>query len=505
MNLDHVIPTCASGRWHRRLASAHPLAWLALLAAAHGVHWRWAAARLGDGSDDPLGVAAAAVLGWALLRQAGAMRAQPRLPWLWLSMGLSVAATAAVWWLPPLAGALLAALALVCGTCAFLPSGAAALPLAGLAVLALPLVSSMQFYAGFPLRVATAEASTWLLKGLGFAAERSGSAMAVDGRLIIVDAPCSGVQMVWMAYFCACATALWAGLRDAAFARRLPGVGALVLLGNVLRNSVLVGLEAQGQPVEEWLHQAVGLAVLAGVCAGVCGLMRRPAGQASATATPPGGPRGDGPWHIADAAIWRKRANLATASSRCLPPPARRNRRGWPWQWAVLPALLACLAAPWALPGSDPVGGGNAGRVDSEWPREWEGRALRPLALSPVEQRFAAHFPGQLTRLTDGVQTLVWREVHAPTRMLHPAADCYRGLGYRIENARLERDAQDRLWRCFVAERTGPSGEKQRIRVCERIVDATGRSFTDTSSWFWSAQLGQSTGPWQALTIARAL
>ena len=75
-----------------------------------------------------------------------------------------------------------------------------------------------------------------------------------------------------------------------------------------------------------------------------------------------------------------------------------------------------------------------------------------------------------------------------------------RGLGYRIEQARLERDGRQRLWRCFVAERDGT-----RLRVCERIVDAEGRAWTDASSWFWAAQLGQSSGPWQAVTTARPL
>ena len=67
-----------------------------------------------------------------------------------------------------------------------------------------------------------------------------------------------------------------------------------------------------------------------------------------------------------------------------------------------------------------------------EWPSEWDGAALRPLALSDVEQRFADRFPGAIGRMTDGTQTLVMREVSQPTRMLHPAADCYRALGYRI-------------------------------------------------------------------------
>ncbi|HZE92168.1 MAG TPA: hypothetical protein VE029_10765 [Rhizobacter sp.] len=164
---------------------------------------------------------------------------------------------------------------------------------------------------------------------------------------------------------------------------------------------------------------------------------------------------------------------------------------------ALTLVLAACALAPLAQRGTAPD---RSATASIEWPTTWEGRTLRPLAFSAVEQRFAARFPGQMARLTDGAQVLVLREVRRPTRMLHPAADCYRGLGYRIQQAQLERDAQQRLWRCFVAERNG-----QRIRVCERIVDAQGQAFTDPSSWFWAAQLGQSTGPWQAITTARAL
>jgi hypothetical protein len=159
-------------------------------------------------------------------------------------------------------------------------------------------------------------------------------------------------------------------------------------------------------------------------------------------------------------------------------------------------ALLACALLPLARLSPAASATSDAG----EWPTEWQGRPLRPLALSAVEERFAARFPGRIARLTDGEQVLVWRAVRSPTRMLHPAADCYRGLGYRIEQARLEADAQRQMWRCFVAERDG-----QRLRVCERIVDAQGRIYTDASNWFWAAQLGMSTGPWQAITTARAL
>ncbi|MES2185233.1 MAG: hypothetical protein V4505_11850 [Pseudomonadota bacterium] len=163
--------------------------------------------------------------------------------------------------------------------------------------------------------------------------------------------------------------------------------------------------------------------------------------------------------------------------------------------------LLLCLAATAAqaiVAVLHPHQDGTATSTAHEWPSSWEGTPLRPLALSPVERRFAEQFPGAIARLTDGRQMLVLRHVTAPTRMLHPAADCYRALGWRIEQARLEQDAQQRRWRCFTAQRAGAAP----LRVCERIVDAQGSAFTDTSAWYWAAALGRSPGPWQAITTA---
>lgn len=139
-------------------------------------------------------------------------------------------------------------------------------------------------------------------------------------------------------------------------------------------------------------------------------------------------------------------------------------------------------------------------RQSRELPTEWNGQALRPLALSEVEMRFAASFPGTISRMTDDREVLVLRNVNRPTRMLHPAADCYQGLGYRIDAQQLVKDQQNQLWRCFEATRAG-----QGRRVCERIVDANGQGFTDASAWYWSAMLGKSQGPWQAITVASAL
>jgi exosortase/archaeosortase family protein len=170
-------------------------------------------------------------------------------------------------------------LALACVLLAFLPHGQPALPVLGLAVLALPLLSSLQFYAGYPLRLVTAEAARWLLAPF-FVVERAGSSLWIDGRLVIVDAPCSGVQMVWMGYFTACVVALFmTRMDDRAFLRRLPVVGLVVLGGNVLRNALLVGLEGAGHAPGPLLHQALGLALLAVVCGAIGRRMLRAAPQ----------------------------------------------------------------------------------------------------------------------------------------------------------------------------------------------------------------------------------
>ncbi|MDR1661141.1 MAG: hypothetical protein LBR95_01740, partial [Azoarcus sp.] len=137
-----------------------------------------------------------------------------------------------------------------------------------------------------------------------------------------------------------------------------------------------------------------------------------------------------------------------------------------------------------------------------EWPAEWRGRSLRPLALSDIERRFAQGFPGKIVRLTDGRDMLIWRHIARPTRMLHPATDCYRALGWRIRGERLEQAEEGKRWRCFIAEREGGDA---RLRVCEHLDDSAGDDFTDASAWYWSAITGQSAGPWRAVTVASPL
>jgi hypothetical protein len=129
-----------------------------------------------------------------------------------------------------------------------------------------------------------------------------------------------------------------------------------------------------------------------------------------------------------------------------------------------------------------------------QWPTHFRDQPLTPLPLSALEERFARRFPGSIARFTDGENVLILRHVTRPTRQLHPAEDCFKGLGYSVTRPRPFVDQREQTWSCFAAERDG-----MRVRVCERIHDKQGASWTDVSAWFWATQYGG--GPWWTTTV----
>ena len=130
------------------------------------------------------------------------------------------------------------------------------------------------------------------------------------------------------------------------------------------------------------------------------------------------------------------------------------------------------------------------------WPAQFEGRPLRPLPLTALEERFADNFPGRLGRFSDGEREIILRWVARETRRLHPAADCFKASGYELTHMPIEVDAQGVSWGKFLARRGGTT-----VSVRERLYD-DGQSFSDVSSWYWAAVRGRSRGPWWAVTVA---
>ena len=132
------------------------------------------------------------------------------------------------------------------------------------------------------------------------------------------------------------------------------------------------------------------------------------------------------------------------------------------------------------------------------WPDTFEHVSLRQLPLSPIEEKFQDNFPGRVGRFTDGNREIIVRWVSGATRKLHPGSDCFKANGYALSPRPIATNGAER-WSVFIASKDG-----QALEVRERIVDSTGAQWSDVSAWYWAVQLGQTTGPWWAVTVAQA-
>jgi hypothetical protein len=162
---------------------------------------------------------------------------------------------------------------------------------------------------------------------------------------------------------------------------------------------------------------------------------------------------------------------------------------------AFLLAAIAAALAPLLHGGNDAALA--AGKDFPGWPAQYEGRALTQLPLTDRETAFVHDFPGRVGRFTDGRREIIIRWVGAPTRMLHPAADCLRGSGYSIVPIPIRRDAAGAAMSCFRA-----SHQADRMLVCEVIRDERGESWPDVSAWYWNAALASSPAPWWSFVVA---
>lgn len=115
------------------------------------------------------------------------------------------------------------------------------------------------------------------------------------------------------------------------------------------------------------------------------------------------------------------------------------------------------------------------------WQKTFEGKTLTKLPLSEIENSFSKDFPGYISRFSDGKRQVIFRWVKEETRKLHPASDCFKGIGYTIKPLSIN-SSNNQLWGRFEADK-----ENEKIVVSEIIYDNHGNSWTDVSSWYWSA------------------
>lgn len=432
-----------------------------LLAAAFWPVARWYGLRLDDGSDEPMGLLALLAAGWFLWRDRGRIGVTA----FSLKAGASglVLYTFAFPFLPPMARALAAIL--VAGM--VFRIGRAPGGVWILLVLSLPVVASLQFYAGWPLRLGAAAVAESILRMTGLGVVREGVALLWNGQRIEVDVPCSGVRMLWTGLFFHGVLAAERGLAPRTLFWLTPLCVGLILMANIVRTVLLFFKESGLVGMPEWTHEGIGVLVFAGLVGGLFALHRR--------------------------------------------FPARRVEKVAPRARHHLPrAGFALLAASAIAAAGVPLRAGAAATTEKSevaWPVQWNGLDLVPVALTEHEKSFAASFPGSIAvfRTSEGPfsKRLILRHVERATRKLHSSADCLRAAGCTLEEEPDETCANGERWSVWTA--TAPGGGSFRVR--ERLHETADprRQWTDVAGWFWSASLGRSEGPWRAVTVIEAV
>jgi exosortase/archaeosortase family protein len=237
---------------------------LALMAAAYWGAWIELALRLRNSeAAASLVLVALAVAAPALLRLARGERllAVP-LATAGLLLALYVVACFAA---PPIAQMAVAVVALLHALFRAGHDGRLPPALVGLALLALPVLPTLEFYLAFPLRLASAGLTASLLQASGLAVSVEGVALRWGDRLIQFDAPCSGVHMLWAALFLASAVGFLDRFGLARYLAALAVALVLAIAGNALRAASLFyvesGIVTTGMPAAA--HDAIGLAAFA--------------------------------------------------------------------------------------------------------------------------------------------------------------------------------------------------------------------------------------------------
>lgn len=226
--------------------------------------WRWYAARMATSPEDRIGLAALAVLVIFLLRKSSRPAGPFRIA---LPAVLTLLYAATYGFLPPLLRAMIAITAMTAAISAALLTTPFHVGVWGLLGLALPAVPSLQFYLGYPLRWAVAVLTIPILRGSGQAVVREGVCLGYGGRLVLIDAPCSGVKMLWMGLFLAITLALIWNLRPLRATLLSLISMALTVVGNAVRASALYFAEIGSYSA--WVHDAVGLLCFAAIAAAI--------------------------------------------------------------------------------------------------------------------------------------------------------------------------------------------------------------------------------------------
>ena len=235
--------------------------------------WRWYVSRAAYSWDQPWGVLA--------LIAAIVFLVASRKPWPQAEPSLLIPIVLlmfyAATYLPfgPLARATVAFTALAVTTSSLRFGKSFHAGLFGLFYLSLPTLPTLEFFGGYPLRVVVAEITAPILRLSGFAVIPEGTCLNWAGKLIWIDAPCSGIKMLWVGLFL---TFLVLCLYELPLLKTfllLPLVGVVIMATNVFRAVALFYIEAGVLSAPSWGHEYAGVIAFVLEAAGIIAIVMR--------------------------------------------------------------------------------------------------------------------------------------------------------------------------------------------------------------------------------------
>jgi exosortase/archaeosortase family protein len=254
-------------KMHRFISA--PLFWCITAEIIGGwASWHWYASRIATDPDEFYGLLAliAAVIIAIMAKPTAKL---PRYSFLLLTF-LMLYYAANYHTLFPLARAVLLMTALA-STISIFRFGCYLQPgICGLFYLSLPVISSLQFYLGFPMRSLVANIDKLLLGFAGISVTVEGTALRWGNDLIVVDAPCSGVKMLWTGIFIACVMITYFRFGWYKSILSIIGTVVLVILGNALRASALFYPEAGILKLPPMWHDGTGIIVFIFTAIAIC-------------------------------------------------------------------------------------------------------------------------------------------------------------------------------------------------------------------------------------------
>lgn len=220
--------------------------------------WLWYARRLGDGNGEVFGLVSmfTALFVLATRRSDGALGTRE----LVLPCALFVAYIAGYVVLPPIARAAIAFSVLAILASRYRGGRVFDVGIWGLFMLALPVIASFQFVFAYPLRVLVGQLAAPLIQLSGFMVAREGTLLLWGDRQVVIDAPCSGIHMLWAGAYLAFSAISLFDLDLRASIKMMAITFVVIVAANVLRVSSLFYLEMNVITAPPSAHDATGMA-----------------------------------------------------------------------------------------------------------------------------------------------------------------------------------------------------------------------------------------------------